>query len=152
VTPANPYLPNISGGELAKDTKLDDVVVRDLGLILNRSSNIPHPLNANILPNNSRIPTSGYSRFLVSKIMKLVNGEKRWKIMDKFEGSVVGMMRQNDGRKVLAGAFEVHAGEWERMVLFSDLFEKEVTLFGMFGSRDGREVSKAKAKRVERFT
>jgi hypothetical protein len=32
-------------------------------------------------------------------------------------------------------------------VLFSDLFEKEVTLSGRFGSRDGREESKAKAKR-----
>jgi hypothetical protein len=81
-----------------------------------------------------------------------VSGEKRWKIMDEFEGSVVGMVRQNYARKVFTDAFEVYAGEWERAALFSDLFEKEVTLFGMFGSRDGREVSKAKAKRVERFT
>jgi pumilio family protein 6 len=79
--------------------------------------------------------------------MKVVSSERRRRIFQEFEGSVVGMVKHREAGKVLADAFEVYAGEWERAVLVKGFFGKEVMLFGGVGFKDGSEEEKAKAKR-----
>jgi hypothetical protein len=68
-------IPNIFGGELAKDAKPNDAMFKDL--ILN-DSKIPHLLTTNILLNNSRVPTRSYQRVTaVLQISGLQDSETR---------------------------------------------------------------------------
>lgn len=68
--------------------------------------------------------------------------------MAEFEGNVVRMVRHGEAGKVVADAFEVWAGEWERAVLVREFFGKEVMMFGLggrgFGFKEEGEKEKAK--------
>jgi pumilio family protein 6 len=133
---------------MLKDLILNHSFSRIIQTLLKHSSSSQREYIAQQLEGSyKQLSESRYSRFLVCKIMKLVSAERRWKIMDEFSGSVVGMVRHKEAGKVLADAFEVHAGEWERAVLVSGLFGKEVALFGGFGFRDRSEEARTKAKR-----
>jgi len=65
--------------------------------------------------------------------------------MAEFEGNVVRMVRHAEAGKVVADAFEIWAGEWERAVLVREFFGKEVVMFGL-GGGGGFQGGKEKAK------
>jgi pumilio family protein 6 len=139
------------------NTKLSDLIPnhsfsRIFQTLLKYSSPSQRELIAQHLEGSyKQLAESRYSRFLVCKILKLASVERRRKIMGEFEGNVVRMVRHAEAGKVLADAFEVWAGEWERAVLVREFFGKEVIMFGLggggFGCKGGSEEERVKAKR-----
>lgn len=66
--------------------------------------------------------------------------------MGEYERIVVGMVNHKEAGKVVADAFELYAGEWERAVLVRGFYGKEVTLFES-GFKAGSDEEKTKIKR-----
>jgi pumilio family protein 6 len=88
---------------MLKDLILNHSFSRIIQTLLKHSSSSQREYIAQQLEGSyKQLSESRYSRFLVCKIMKLVSAERRWKIMDEFSGSVVGMVRHKEAGKVLA--------------------------------------------------
>lgn len=140
------------GTQLKNDIKLKDLILnhsfsRIIQTLLKYSSPSQRDYLAQQLEGSYKeLSHSRYSRFLVCKIMKLVNSDRRRKIMGEFQGSVLKMVRHKEAGMVLGEAFELYAGEWERAALVREFFGKEAMMMfgGGFKSRTDEEREKAK--------
>ncbi|PFH47695.1 hypothetical protein AMATHDRAFT_6504 [Amanita thiersii Skay4041] len=84
-----------------------------------------------------------YSRFLVTKLIKSCTN-KRADIFMEFRGSVLRLLLHREASSVLADAFELYANAYEKEVLVSDFYGKEVRLFGLAAGASGVDKERAR--------